>query len=120
MPTARNGEWFSQASIDFWVGARHWSKPNPRKLPGVATLPVAADEAGTRGPVAVVRLATTARAVAASRGRSSIGSPGLERRGGGSRGRSGSTATENDKHNSHICHRGTGELHVSSSPVPRP
>ena len=38
MPTARNGEWRSQAFIAFCVGARHWSKPYPVKLPGVATL----------------------------------------------------------------------------------
>src|SRR3954453_1148424 len=110
MPTARNGEWSSQASIDFWVGARHWSKPNPRKLPGVTTLAVAADEAGTPAPVAVVRPATTARAVAARRGRSSIGSPGSGTPWRGARGRSGTTSTENHKHNSHTRHRGTEEL----------
>ena len=47
MPTARNGEFLSQASIDFWVGARHWSKPKPVKLPGVATLAARAGEAVT-------------------------------------------------------------------------
>src|SRR3954463_16370520 len=106
MPTARNGECLSQASIDLWLGARHWSKPKPRKLPGVATLPVAADPA----PVAVVTLAITARAVAASRGRSSIGSPGWTVTPWCA------TATENDNHNSHTRHSESGQLLRCSSP----
>src|SRR5690348_13320915 len=66
MPAARYGECLSQAFIADCFGARHWSKPKPRKLPGVTTFPVAADPA----PVAVVTVATSARVAAATRGRS--------------------------------------------------
>ncbi len=38
MPTARNGEALSQASILYCSGARHWSKPRPVKSPGVTGL----------------------------------------------------------------------------------
>ena len=50
MPAARYGEFLSQVFIDFWLGVRHWSKPKPRKLPGVTTfagVAVAAVLAGT-------------------------------------------------------------------------
>jgi hypothetical protein len=43
MPTARYGELFSQVVIFDWLGASHWSKPLPVKLPGVIGLPDAAD-----------------------------------------------------------------------------
>src|SRR5690349_16289211 len=76
MPTARYGDCRSHASIADCVGARHWSKPNPWKAPGVATLAVA-DVAGAVGPaVATVAPPSSVRTVAASSGRSSIGSPG--------------------------------------------
>src|SRR5680860_762280 len=38
MPAARNGEFRLQALIALWLGASHWSKPRPRKLPGVTGL----------------------------------------------------------------------------------
>ncbi len=76
MPTARYGDCRSQASIAVWVGARHWSKPKPWKAPGVATL-AGAESAGAAAPtVATVVPPSRVRAVAASSGRSSIGSPG--------------------------------------------
>ncbi len=76
MPTARYGDCRSQAFIALWVGARHWSKPNPWKAPGVATLAVT-ESAGPVGPTAATMvLPTRVSAAAASRGRSNIGSPG--------------------------------------------
>ena len=48
MPAARYGEDLIQADIAVWLGASHWSKPSPRKLPGVTGF---AAYAGADGPV---------------------------------------------------------------------
>ena len=38
MPAARNGDFLIQVHIADWLGASHWSKPRPVKLPGVTGL----------------------------------------------------------------------------------
>src|SRR3954449_11839798 len=57
MPTAQYGEPVSQASIAACVGAVHWSKPKPVKLPGVTTL---AAPAGAASPTVAASRAIVA------------------------------------------------------------
>ncbi len=54
MPTARNGDAASHASIFHCSGAWHWSKPRPVKVPGVTGLAARAEtaEAEEVGPSA--------------------------------------------------------------------
>ena len=56
MPAARKGDFLIQVLIADWLGASHWSKPSPRKLPGVTGL---AAYAGVLGRI-VARVATSA------------------------------------------------------------
>jgi len=61
----------------FWEGARHWSKPYPRKFPGVTTFEVAALPAGTAvvTPTRVARIADAMAMRATRRGRRNIRTP---------------------------------------------
>ncbi len=49
MPAARNGDFLTQVLIAVWLGVSHWSKPSPRKLPGVTGLVAAVAGASERG-----------------------------------------------------------------------
>src|SRR6185312_14849228 len=60
MPTAQYGDEVSHASMAFWVGAVHWSKPWPVKLPGVTRLAASAGDATTSVDARVATVARTA------------------------------------------------------------
>ena len=49
MPAARNGDFLTQVLIAVWLGVSHWSKPSPRKLPGVTGLVAAVAGARSEG-----------------------------------------------------------------------
>ena len=63
MPAARKGDFLIHVLIALWLGASHWSKPRPLKLPGVTGL------AAYAGALSSVPERTSASA--AARGRAS-------------------------------------------------
>ncbi len=73
MPAARNGDFLIQADIAAWLGASHWSKPRPVKLPGVTGLAAYAGALGRALRSVTVRPVTRPVAKVRDIDRGSIG-----------------------------------------------